>query len=279
MSRPLRIEFPGAVYHLTSRGNARADIFLDAKDRRAFLDVLDTVVGRLGWRVFAYCLMANHYHLLVETPGGDLSRGMRQLNGVYTQRVNRRHDRVGHLFQGRYKAILVDRDAHLLEAARYIVLNPVRAGVAEDVRQSHWTSYPATAGAEKPPPWLDVDGLLSMFAEAPATARATYEAFVAEGADKDLWANLTAQVFLGDDDFASSALKLSGGATQDREVPRAQRRNLTASLGEIAARTPGRDDAIREAWRSGAFTLADIGRHFGLHYSWVSRIARAKSKT
>ncbi|MCS6318519.1 MAG: transposase, partial [Nitrospira sp.] len=115
MARPLRIEVPGAVYHVTSRGNARQDIVADDGDRAQWLTVLAHVVDRYGWRGHAYCLMDNHYHLLVETPQPNLSLGMRQLNGRYTQDYNRRHERVGHLFQGRFKAILVEKDAHLLE--------------------------------------------------------------------------------------------------------------------------------------------------------------------
>jgi putative transposase len=136
MARPLRIEFPGALYHVTSRGNGRADIFLDDGDRQLFLNVLATVCHRLHWLCYAYCLMTNHYHLVIETPDGNLAKGMRQLNGVYTQRFNRRHDHVGHILQGRYKAILVERDAYLLELARYVVLNPVRARMVE--APEHW---------------------------------------------------------------------------------------------------------------------------------------------
>src|SRR5450759_1095392 len=126
MACPLRIESPGAIYHVTARGNAREAIFRDDADRDLFLAALGEVVTRFGWLFHAYCLMDNHYHLLIETSQGNLSPGMRQLNGVYTQRVNRRHARVGHVFQGRFKAILVERDSYLLELARYIVLNPVR---------------------------------------------------------------------------------------------------------------------------------------------------------
>ena len=128
MTRPLRLEFPGALYHVTARGNARQGIYLDDQDRHLFLSVLSEVVGRFAWICHAYCLMDNHYHLLIETPQANLSLGMRQLNGVYTQRLNRRHARAGHVFQGRFKAILVERDAYLLKLARYIVLNPLRAG-------------------------------------------------------------------------------------------------------------------------------------------------------
>ncbi len=127
MARPLRIEYSGAVYHVTSRGNARSDIFHSDHNREEFLFILDTVVRRFNWLCHAYCLMDNHYHLLIETPDGNLSLGMRQLNGIYTQKYNYLHGKTGHVFQGRYKAILVDKESYLLELSRYVVLNPVRA--------------------------------------------------------------------------------------------------------------------------------------------------------
>jgi putative transposase len=128
MARPLRIEYDGAFYHLTSRGNERKAIFKDDTDRQLFLDSLSQVTERFHWLCHAYCLMDNHYHLVVETPDANLSQGMRQLNGVYTQAYNRRHRRVGHLFQGRFKGILVQKESHFLEVCRYVVLNPVAAG-------------------------------------------------------------------------------------------------------------------------------------------------------
>ena len=144
MARPLRIEFPGALYHVTARGNARAPIFLEDADRQLLLATLGDANERHGWLCHAYCLMPNHYHLLLGTPDANLSRGMRQLNGLYTQRFNRRHDRVGHVFQGRFKGILVEREAHLLELARYIVLNPVRAGIVACAEAYRWSSLRAT---------------------------------------------------------------------------------------------------------------------------------------
>ena len=127
MARPLRIEFPGAIYHITSRGDRREDIFLSDEDRLLFLDTYSKVADRFGWICYAYCLMTNHYHLVIETPLPNLSLGMAQLNGVYTQKFNRKHHKVGHVFQGRFKAILVERNTYLLELLRYVVLNPVRA--------------------------------------------------------------------------------------------------------------------------------------------------------
>ncbi|MDH5536850.1 MAG: transposase, partial [Betaproteobacteria bacterium] len=154
MARPLRLEFAGAMYHVTARGNERQRIYLDDEDRRIYRDLLGKEVEQQGWVCYAYCLMDNHYHLLIETPEPNLVTGMRRLNGVYTQAFNRRHRRVGHLFQGRYKAIVVDKDAYLRELCRYIVLNPVRAKAVKTAQRWPWSSYRATSGEEPPPSWL-----------------------------------------------------------------------------------------------------------------------------
>jgi len=197
MARPLRIEYEGAVYHVTSRGNARSDIYLGDEDREMFLDVLMHVVDRFGWICHAYCLMSNHYHLMIETPQANLSRGMRQLNGMYTQRFNREHDRVGHLFQGRFKSIVVDKDAYLLELSRYIVRNPVAAGMVENVGDWPWSSYRATAGDEKAPTFLHVDWLLSQFGSSRRRAKAAYKAFVHKDEGSGLWSELNGPDVLG----------------------------------------------------------------------------------
>ncbi|MDO8369425.1 MAG: transposase [Candidatus Nitrotoga sp.] len=144
MSRPIRIEFSNALYHVTARGDRREDIFEDDEDRQMFLSTLAQVITQFNWICHAWCLMDNHYHLLIQTPDGNLSKGMRQLNGIYTQASNRCHQRVGHLFQGRFKAILVDSDAYLLELTRYVVLNPVRAGMVKKPADWKWSSYRAS---------------------------------------------------------------------------------------------------------------------------------------
>ena len=181
MSRPLRIEYPGAFYHITSRGNAKMPIFDNDEDRECFIRILEDVVKRFNWVVHAYCMMDNHYHLLVETIDGILSKGMRHLNGVYTQCFNRRHDRVGHIFQGRFKSILVNRESHLLELCRYVVLNPVRAGMLKQMDQYRWSSYKATAGLEEKPEFLTVDWILSQFDMKKAEAEKAYKKFVHAG--------------------------------------------------------------------------------------------------
>ena len=197
MARPLRLEFAGALYHLTARGNARQKIFLDEEDRRCFLEFLGKEVEQQGWLLYAYCLMDNHYHLLLETPEPNLVAGMRRLNGVYTQAFNRRHRRIGHLLQGRYKAILVDKDAYLLELCRYIVLNPVRAKAVKQPAQWRWSSYAATAGRASAPPWLALQAVQVLFA-----SRAAYERFVAQGLGQESpWVQLRGQIYLGGEEF------------------------------------------------------------------------------
>jgi putative transposase len=181
MSRLLRIEFAGVLYHVTARGNERHDIFFTDGDRHAFLETLEKVGRRFEWICHAYCLMSNHYHLLIETPQANLSRGMRHLNGVYTQCINRTHGRVGHLFQGRFKGILVQKEAYLLELARYIVLNPVRAGMVEEPKDWIWSSYRSTVGVTEKSAFLTTDGLLSAFGRNRQSAITAFRRFVAEG--------------------------------------------------------------------------------------------------
>ncbi|WP_341327252.1 transposase [Methylotuvimicrobium sp. KM2] len=181
MTRPLRLEFAGALYHVTSRGDRREDIYLDDEDREAWLEVMDDVCGRFNWVVHAYCQMSNHYHLLMETVDGNLSKGMRHLNGVYTQRFNRRHGMVGHLYQGRYKAILVQKESYLLELIRYIVLNPLRAGMVGNPEDWPWSSYRSMIGEATVPKWLDVDWLLSQFGSDRKSAIESCRRFVSDG--------------------------------------------------------------------------------------------------
>jgi REP element-mobilizing transposase RayT len=276
MARPLRIEFPGAVYHLTSRGDRQEAIFEGTEDREAFLDVLAEVVERYHWVCHAFCLMTNHYHLVVETVEGNLSQGMRHLNGVYTQASNRRHKRSGHLFQGRFKGILVDKDAYLLELSRYVVLNPVRAGMVETPAQWPWSSYRAVMGKAPVPKWLSVDGLLSQFGSDRAVARAHYRRFVLAGVRQrgSLWEGLRQQIYLGDEAFVArmqAQAKIKGDAAS---VPQVQRRVAAPELAEISAAHPDRNGAIVAAYTSGAYSYREIAEHFGIHLATVGRIVR-----
>lgn len=280
MARPLRIEFPGAVYHVTSRGNARQKIFRDDEDRETFLAVLAWVVERFGWRCHAYCLMDNHFHLLLETPQANLSRGMRQLNGVYTQKFNRRHGKTGHLFQGRFKAIVVEKDSYLLELARYIVLNPVRAKMVRTPERYPWSSYRPTLGLATVPPALAPDGVLEPFARTRAVARKRYADFVRAGIGQasSPWKQLKGQVLLGGEAFVEKmAAKLKGSAAT-AEIPKRQRllhRPALEALLAGASSKAARNKALARAYLEYGYTLAEIGREAGLHYATVSRIIKA----
>ena len=279
MARPLRLEFPGALYHLTARGNARAAIYHDDADHAAFLDLYAEVAERFGWRCHAYCMMPNHYHWVVATPEANLSRGMRQLNGVYTQRFNRRHARAGHVFQGRFKAILVEREAYLKVLARYVVLNPVRAGLVRRAQDWRWSSYRATAGLSRGPAWLDVAWLLAQFGANRARAQRAYRQFVAEGRRAEpVWESLRDHMYLGGEDFVAR-LKAGLPETGDlSEVPRAQRA-AAPSLAEIAGTSDTAHDAMARAYLSGGHTMKAIAEHFGVHYATVSRAVRRYENT
>ena len=279
MARPLRIEFKDALYHVTSRGDKRADIFEDDVDREGFLVVLKAVCSRFNWRIHAYCLMDNHYHLLVETPEGNLSLGMRQLNGVYTQNLNRKHGRVGHVFQGRFKSIIVEKDAYLLELARYIVLNPVRARMVRKAKSWPWSSYRATLGIAPPAGGLYVDWLLSVFAKRKSTAILRYEAFINEGKNQPSpWESLTNQVFLGSEKFIADVRKHLPKEKDLSEIPQIQKRPVAKPLKYFSKTYSGRDEAISKAFESGGYSMKEVGDYFELHYSTVSRIIRRKEK-
>ena len=275
MSRPIRIEFPNALYHVTARGDRREDIFEDDADRQMFLSTLEQVITQFNWLCHAWCLMDNHYHLMIQTPDGNLSKGMRQLNGVYTQASNRRHRRVGHLFQGRFKAILVDSDAYLLELTRYVVLNPVRAGMVKKPDNWLWSSYRASVGLDPAAPWLEVDGLLAQFGKRRSLAQQRYAQFVAEGINADSpWSDLKGQVFLGDDQFVE---RMQAYIQPDKEVvqiPLAQRRRLPPTLAVIERQASDRNAAIIAAHATGGYSYQQIADYFGMYFTTVGKIVR-----
>lgn len=276
MARPVRIEFPGALYHVTSRGDRREAIYEDDADRERFLEILGKVIKGWNWNCYAYCLMTNHYHLVIETPDGNLSKGMRQLNGVFTQASNRRHRRSGHLFQGRYKAILVDADAYLLELVRYVVLNPIRAALVDYPGAWCWSSYRAMIGQAPAPEWLTVEALLARFGTERAEAVRRYARFVAEGIGQEgIWKNLNRQVFLGDDRFVSRMQARHKGPLEDVNIPKAQQRPPASSLQAIASFHGSRDSAIVAAYATGQYSYHQIAQFFGVHFTTVGRIVRA----
>lgn len=273
MSRPLRLEFEGALYHVTSRGDRREPIFDDDEDREAWLTVLTDALDRFHASAYAYCLMGNHYHIVLQTHRPNLSRLMRHLNGVYTQRYNRRHGKVGHLFQGRFKAVLVDEESYFLEVCRYVELNPLRARMVKRAQDWAWSSYRVHTGLSAPAAWLDSRALYRRLApHAPVRdGPAKYAQFVAQGKGVQLWDEaLRGQIYLGNDAFMQrmqSRIQVAPGT----EVPRAQ---LRAAAKPLAAyfRQADRDQAIVAAYLEGGHTQTAIAQATGLSVSRVSRV-------
>jgi putative transposase len=270
MARPLRLEHAGALWHVTSRGNERGTIFRDDQDRRFFLGLLAKAVELFAWRLHAYVLMGNHYHLLLETPEANLSRGMHRINAIYSQSFNRRHDRVGHLLQGRFGAILIEKERHLLEIVRYVVLNPVRAGLVRDPREWPWSSYLATAGLGRAPAWLDTEWTISQFGSG-AGAQCAYREFVNSGTSQldRPWKNVAGQLFLGGEDFRKRMRSLRVTAAVSSEAPLAQRRAILPTLSDVvraAAHVLGVDASdIRKRRRTPLrLAVAYIGRRDAL---------------
>ena len=280
MARPLRIEFDGALYHVTSRGNDRKAIFRDDRDRELFLKTLAQVVERFHWICHAYCLMNNHYHLVIETPDGNLSMGMRHLNGVYTQNFNKKHGRVGHVFQGRFKGIVVQKDSHFLEVCRYVVLNPVRAKMITHPRQWRWSSYRATAGLAPAHGCLTVDEILSHFGQRRNATQEKYSEFVQAGINNpSIWDGLEAQSLLGVEGFAEGLRRHVTGKQKIKEIPRGQRFAGRPSLEKLFSRSrrgkQSRDELIAKAVKDHGYSQMELARFLDLHYSTLSRIVTA----
>jgi putative transposase len=280
MARPLRIEYPGALYHVTSRGNGRGKIFRSPRDRVYFLELLSSVVLRFHWLCHGFCLMDNHYHLLIETPEANLSRGMRHLNGVYTQAWNWKYQRPGHVFQGRFKAIIVEKDEYLLELSRYIVLNPVRAHMVLSAEEWKWSSYHPLAGLSEAPAWFTTDWVLAQFSPDEERAHEGYRNFVRRGITKEsIWGQLTGQVFLGGKDFIERAKSVHPGKGLG-EIPRTQRYASRPGLTELFADLPdskaGRNEIVRQAHLDHGYSLKEIAAVVGLHYTTVSKIVNRK---
>jgi putative transposase len=278
MARPLRIEYPDAVYHVTSRGNARSDVFHSDQDREEFLIILDGVIKRFNWLCHAYCMMDNHYHLLIETPDGNLSLGMRQLNGIYTQKYNYLHGKTGHVFQGRYKAILVDKESYLLELCRYVVLNPVRAKMINKPEVWKWSSYRYSAGIKKGPPFLTTDWIVGHFSRNKAEAQKLYRKFVKEGINANSpWNELQGQILLGEETFIERYRKLLHGKEQIKEIPRIQRylnRPKLADLFGKGDKKKDRDKNIYAAHVRYGYRLNEISEYLGIHYTTVSKVLK-----
>lgn len=274
MARPLRIELAGGLYHVTSRGDRREDIFLDDADRLAWLELFGQVCQRFNWVCHAWCLMDNHYHIVVETIEGNLAQGMRHLNGVYTQTFNRTHRRVGHVFQGRYKAVIVEKDSYLLELARYVVLNPLRAHMVKDVAAWPWSSYAAMTGAQIAPEWLQTDWILGQFSQQRRRAINLYVDFVRAGAGlPSVWEKLSGQVYLGSETFIKRMQRMTDKIAIG-EIPRTQRRPLAKPLSYYQNKHRDEKTAIVAAYATGDYTMQAVADFFGVHYATVSRAVK-----
>jgi len=237
MARPLRLEFPGSLWHVTVRGNERREIFRDRRDRHHFLELLGQCVNRFDWILTTYALMPNHFHLMIQLTAETLSRGMQWLNGSYAQDFNRRFRRVGHLFQGRFHGILVDKDSYSLEVLRYVVLNPVRAHIVARPEDYAWTSYRAIIGAEEPPKWLAVDDVLIQFGPTRQIAEDHYPRFVHAGIGRvrKPWDDLVGQIYLGSDAWLDEVRARVALKPRADEHPRPQRA-FGATMADVITR-------------------------------------------
>ncbi|RUO26236.1 addiction module toxin RelE [Aliidiomarina minuta] len=271
MARPLRIQFEGAFYHVMSRGNKRENIFFDRQDYRTFLDTLEQTCERFGWIVHAYCLMTNHYHILVETPQANLSKGMHFLNGVFTQRINRKHERCGHLFQGRFTGILVDTHHYYKILLRYVLQNPVKANIFDHPRQYYWSSYNATIGRYEAPDWLAVHEVLAHFAQSLPLALGKFEQYILDKEELDMQKLLTNQVFLGDKEFVRAHLNKRTVRSKSSGVSRRQSRPPAWPLAHYKERYSGKKKAVIEAYKSGSYSKLELAKFFEIPYTTLSR--------
>lgn len=284
MARPLRVEYPGAIYHVIARGNAYQDIFLDNTDRHNFLDWIKNTIETHNLICHAYCLMNNHYHLLIETPDANLSKAMRDLNGNFSQWSRNRHKSIGHLFQGRYKAFVIEKESYLLEVARYIVLNPVRAGFVDRPNAWKWSSYSAMTTKSKRPDWLHVDWILGNFSDYRKSAEQQYRKFISEGiGGKNPHDDLEHNLILGTPQFVHWIWgHATNGSEELLEHPREQRivgRPTLELIFEDIVNITDRDKAIIFAKLRCGYLNTEIARHLNLSNSTIGKIVRGTYNT
>jgi REP element-mobilizing transposase RayT len=277
MARALRTDFPGAVHHVTSRGNERRPIFFDDHDRETFLRFVGDAARRFSWSVTAYVLMTNHFHLLVQTREANLSRGMHWLNTRYAVWVNRRHERSGHLYGGRFKAFLIEKETYFREVLRYVALNPVRAKLVERPEDFVWSSYRATCGLTNAPGWLDVTAALAQFAGDGDAAQRLYREFVEQkiGSTERLWDHLKCTLFLGTEEWLRRVRRRIESKPRSSEHPKRQRGagrpEMRHVIAAVASTSGTSEDRIRHGrggrlrrlaawigWDEGWLTLASI---------------------
>lgn len=264
MARPLRIQYPDAFYHVTSRGNERKAVYKSQRDREKFLSYLESATDRYEAVIHVYCLMDNHYHLLLETPAGNLSQIMHHINGAYTTYFNTKRARTGHLFQGRYKAILIDVDEYAKELSRYIHLNPVRAGIAEKPDAYKWSSCRYYTVKKKAPEWLERNFILGYFGKKPVVAMKRYQDFVTAVINqeyKNPLAELSHSVILGSAEFVAE-IKEQFLKTKkpDRDLPALRSLSIRPSFDQI-------EKAVDSALRSNEKVARQVKLHLCHRYS------------
>ena len=283
MARPLRIEYEGAFYHVMNRGLEQREIFEEERDYEKFLELIEDTHRQYQFRIHSYCLMSNHYHLYVETPQGGLSQGMRHIDGVYTQIFNKRRRRIGPLFQGRYKAILVEKENYSLELSRYIHLNPVKAKMVEKPEGWRWSSYGAFMGKAKRREFLETDWILGQLAKKKKAAQRAFEKFTLEGM-KEAWEpakEAEGGYLLGGKSFCEWVRQEFLGDREDKEIPQLRRVKKSKSaeeIEEIAKRIAGEERYQRKLWiygmrRYSQMSLRQIAEKAGaMSYYGVSKV-------
>jgi len=287
MARALRVTYPGAFYHVTSRGNERKAVFKSKRDREKFLEYLESATQRYDARIHAYCLMDNHYHLLLETPSGNLSQIMRHINGAYTTYFNVKRRRSGHLFQGRYQAILVEMDEYAKELSRYLHLNPVRAKMVQTPEAYAWSSYRYYIGRQKPAKWLCRDFILGYFGQKVPAAQKAYQKFVSTFVNQEYDSPLdevVSSTLLGSPDFIEFIKdNFLIGKKPDKELPALKKLIKRASMQDIFEEVElvftddkvlARNVKMYLCQRYTGERLKDIGLHFGIGESGVSQAGR-----
>ena len=287
MARPLRISFPGAFYHITSRGNEKKKIFRDLNDRNKFTSYLESATVRYGAAIHAYCLMNNHYHILLETPSGNLSQIMHHINGAYTTYFNIKYQRAGHLFQGRFKAILVEKDEYAKELSRYVHLNPVRAKIVDQPEDYPWSSYQFYAGLKKFPHWLKYDFILGYFSNGHSDAQRNYRAYVEVLINKVYESPLkgvAGSTILGSEKFVERIqARYISDKIFDSNVPALRELSQRPSIEEIREKVEtffekekalGRGVMIYLCYKYTGKRLREIGENFGIGDSGVSQASR-----
>lgn len=282
MARPLRIQYPGAVYHLMSRGDGGKKIFKDSHDYEMFLGVFEDVLERHNWISYAYCLMPNHYHLLVQTIDPNLSEGMRQLNGIYTQKYNFRHDRYGHVFQGRYKSILVDLDDYKYQIIRYIALNPVRAKLTISPYKYKWSSHLEMLNKQKPSGCLHTQKALKLFDKNNTRAREIYKEYIGSKIDdEDLKENIHGGIVLGGIEFMEKIKKYIQDKKDIKDISKKERFAHRPKLIEIFKNIKNKEERnkkIAGAHLKYGYSLSEIGRELNMHHSSIGKIVQGERK-